>query len=272
MRFSQMTYTVAPGQPGGLQTLEEMADLAAELEFGALELSAGNLGERPAAEFGAICRERGLEVSCINGGANLVAEDAEEFAAAVETARGYLAMAVELDCPVIMIVPARADSMEDKPRATARMAEGLRVIIAEGRELGVTVTVEDFPNLLTPCSSIAEMQDLLERAPGLMVNYDNGNWIVGGDDPVEAVEAFAGRIANVHIKDWEPDPTQSRIETADGNWLRGGLHEEGIIDHAAVFAALETAGYDGWLAFEYEGVMDHVEATRLGMRYLRGLL
>ena len=73
MDFSLMTYTVAPGQPGGLQTLEEMADFAAELGFGALELSAGNLDGRPASEFGAICRERDLAVTCLNGNGHLPA-------------------------------------------------------------------------------------------------------------------------------------------------------------------------------------------------------
>ncbi len=268
MKFSLMTYTVA----GALETLEEIADLAVEVEFEGLELSAGGLKGRPASEFGAICRDRGLAVSCINGGADLVAEDDAEFAAGVDQAREYIEMAGELDCPVIMIVPARAASMEDKPRATARMGEGLGIIVDEAKSAGVTVTVEDFPNLLTPCSSIAEMEDLLGRAPGLMVNYDNGNWIVGGDDPVAAARAFAGRIANAHIKDWEPDPDQSRIQTADGSWIRGGLHGQGMIDHAAVFAALIETGYDGWLAYEYEGVLDHVEATREAMPYLREVL
>lgn len=272
MDFSLMTYTVQPSQPGGLRTLEEMADFAVELGFGALELSAGNLGERPAAEFGDICRERGLAVSCINGGANLVAEDEAVFDAGLRQALGYIEMAGPLDCPTIMIVPAPAASVEDKPRALARMAEGLRTVLAEAEPAGVTVTVEDFPNALTPCCSIADVRGLMELAPGLMLTYDNGNWIMGGDDPVDAVHAFSGRIANAHIKDWEPDPDRARKPTADGRWLRGGLHGQGIIDHASVFAALIETGYDDWLAYEYEGPLNHVEATRLGMEYLRRTL
>lgn len=272
MDFSLMTYTVQPTQPGGLQSLEEMADFAVELGFGALELSAHNLAGRSAAEFRAICSDRGLRVSCINGGANLVAEDEATFAAGLNQAREYLTLAQELDCPTIMIVPTPAASLDDKPRARARMAEGLRALVAEAQPLGVTVTVEDFPEVLTPCCSIADVRALLELVPGLMVTYDNGNWIIGGDDPVEAVHACAGRIANAHIKDWELSPTPSRKQLPDGRWVRGGLHGQGIIDHAAVFAALRETGYDGWLAFEYEGPLDHVEATRRGIQYLRSVL
>ena len=272
MRFSLMTYTVAPSQPGGLHTLEEMADLAVELEFGALELSAGNLGDRSAEGFGAICRDHDLAVSCINGGANLVGKDDGEFAGGLEKALEYVAMARQLDCPTIMIVPARAESVEDKPRAAERLAEGLRLVVDEARGSGVTVTIEDFPNLLTPCSSIAEVRYLLDAVPGLMLTYDNGNFIIGGDDPVQALRELGGRVANAHIKDWEPDPDQRRIRTADGRWLRGGLHGQGIIDHRAIFEELISQGYGGWLAFEYEGPMDHVQATRLGMQYLTDVL
>ena len=272
MRFSLMTYTVAPSQPGGLQTLEEMADFASELEFEALELSAGNLGGRSAQEFGALCRDRGLAVSCINGGADLAAADEAGFRAGLEQARRYLEMASTLDCPVIMLIPGRAASPQDKPRATARIAEGLRQILPQAENAGVAVTIEDFPNLLSPYASIQEVRYLLGRAPGLKLTFDNGNFLIAGDDPLEALRAFADYVVNVHVKDWEPDPEQRRICCADGSWVRGGLHGQGMIDHRAIFAELVRMGYDGYLAFEYEGVMDHVEATRRGMTYLREVL
>ncbi len=272
MRFSLMTYTVAPSQPGGLQTLEEMADLARELEFEAMELSAGNLGDRSADEFGAICRDRGLAVSCINGPADLAAVDQGDFQAGLDQARGYIEMAGTLDCPVIMLIPGRAASIEDKPRAAARIAEGLQQVVTEAEGAGVTVTLEDFPNLLSPYASVEEIRYLLERVPGLRLTFDNGNFLVAGDDPVQALKAFADRVVNVHIKDWEPDPDRRRIQCADGTWLRGGLHGHGLIDHRAIFAELLKMGYAGYLAFEYEGIINHVQATREGMAYLRQVL
>ena len=272
MRFSLMTYTVAPSQPGGLQTLEEMADLARELEFEALELSAGNLGDRSADEFGAICRDRGLGVSCINGPADLAAVEQGDFEAGLDQARGYIEMAGTVGCPIIMLIPGRAASMEDKPRAAARIAEGLQQVVAEAEGAGVTVTLEDFPNLLSPYASIEEIRHLLNEVPGLQLTFDNGNFVVAGDDPVQALKAFADRVVNVHVKDWEPDPDRRRIECADGSWVRGGLHGEGMLDHRAIFAELVRMDYNGYLAFEYEGVMDHVEATRQGMAYLRQVL
>ena len=43
----------------------------------------------------------------------------------------------------------------------------------------------------------------------------------------------------------------------------------GVIDYAAVFAALRAMEYDGFLSFEYEGRGHPIEAAREGMAYLR---
>ncbi len=272
MKLSLMTYTVHAGQPGGIETLEAIADFAAELNFGALELSARDLAGREAQDIASLCAGRNLQISCINGPADLTPVDDAAFEAGVVEACALIDAASAMGCPTVMIIPGRAASEEDKPRAAERIAAGLSRAVEHANERDVTVTIEDFPNLLAPYASIEEVGYLLDRVPGLMLTFDNGNWLVGGDDPAEAARAFGDRIANAHIKDWEIDPQQARIRTPDGRWIRGGLHGEGLLDHRAILSALAEIGYDGWLAFEYEGVMDHQEATRRGVEYLRGLL
>ncbi len=271
MRFSLMTYTVHAGQPGGLQTLEEMADFARGLEFEALELSARDLAGREPAEIAELCGARGLEISCINGPADLAAADDAGFEAGLVQARELTDAAAEMGCPVIMLIPGRAASEDDLPRAAQRIAQGLSQAVKYAAERHIAVTIEDFPNPLAPYASIDQVRYLLNWAPGLKLTYDCGNWVVGGDDPVEALYAFPGDIVNAHIKEWEPDPNEARIQTPDG-WLRGGLHGEGVLDQRAILTALVDIRFEGFLAFEYEGVLDHLDATRRGMDYLRGLL
>jgi len=272
MRLSLMTYTVHAGQPGGLGTLEEIADFAREVGFAALELSARDLTANTPAQARAICAERGLAISCINGPADVSGADDAAFEAGLAQGRELIAAAAQMDCPVIMVIPGRATSPGDKPRAAARIAQGLRALVSVGAEAGVTVSIEDFPNPLAPYASVEEVGYLLREAPGLGLTFDNGNWLIGGDDPVVAIEAFGDRIVNCHVKDWEPDPQQGRIQLPDGTWIRGGLHGAGLLDHRAILSALLATGYDGTLAFEYEGPLDHLEATRTGIAYLRGVL
>lgn len=271
--FSLMTYTVHGGQPGGIDSLEGIADFASELGFAALELSAGrDLAEHAPAEIADLCRARGLALSCINGAASLSARDSAEFAAGLQKAREMVDAAAAMGCPVVMLIPGMAESEADLPRAAERIVEGLREVIPYAERAGVTVTIEDFPNPLAPYASIAQVRYLLDNAPGLRLTFDNGNWLIGGDDPVAAIDEFADEIVNVHIKDWEPDPNEGSKTTPDGTAIRGGLHGEGILDQPAILRRLVEVGYDGILAYEYEGVEDHQEATRRGMAYLRGLL
>ncbi len=267
-----MTYTVHAGQPGGLETLDQIADFARELDFDALELSARDLGALEPAEARAICDERGLAISCINGPANLASPDDPEFEAGLAQGRALIRAAAQMACPVVMVIPGRARSEADKPRAAERIAEGLRRLVEEARDAGVALSIEDFPNPLAPYASIEEVRRLMDGVPGLALTFDNGNWVVGGDDPIDALREFADRIVNCHVKDWEPDPERRRIQCPDGTWIRGGLHGEGLLDHRAILSALVQTGYDGYLAFEYEGVMDHLEATRRGMAHLRRVL
>lgn len=272
MRWSLMTYTVNANQPGGLPGLAEIARFAREVEFAALELSARDLNDHTPEQARAICAEEGLAISCINGPADLATADEAGFEAGIGAAMELAEAAVTMACPVLMLIPGRATSPEDKPRAAARIAEGLGEVVSRTADLPLTVTIEDFPNPLAPYASIAEVRYLFEAVPGLGLTFDNGNWVVGGDDPVQAVQELAGRIANCHLKDWEPDPDRRHIQLPDGSWIRGGLHGQGLLDQRAILGALITAGYDGALAFEYEGPMDHCEATRRGMAYLRGVL
>ncbi|MEN6642283.1 MAG: sugar phosphate isomerase/epimerase family protein [Armatimonadia bacterium] len=272
MRFSLMTYTVAPSQPGGLQTLREMCAFAAEVGFEAMELSAGNLGEVSAREFAGICSDHGLAVSCLNGSANLADADEDEFLQGLDQARYYLDLVGQMNCPVLMIIPGRAVDAADKPRAAQRIADGLGQVVEWASEQGVFVTIEDFPNPLAPYCSISEVRWLLDSVPGLGLTFDNGNWIVGGDDPVKALKALGPKAINAHLKDWELDPERGHIETLDGRWIRGGVHGEGLLDQKAILSELKAQNYGGYLAFEYEGPLNHVEATRKGMRYLRSVL
>jgi sugar phosphate isomerase/epimerase len=249
-----------------------MADLAAELGFEALELSAGNLGERSPAEFARICSERELAVSCINGGADLANVDNSEFAQGLDQARYYVEMATQMECSQVMLIPGFAANEGDKRRAAERIAEGLTQIVEHAAERGVFITLEDFPNALAPYRTISEMRWMLETVPGLRLTYDNGNWMLGGDDPLTALKALGRYAINVHLKDWEVDPDQSRMQMPNGTWVRGGKHGQGLIDQKAVLAELKAQGYGGYMAFEYEGPKDHTLATRQGVAYLRGVL
>lgn len=272
MNFSLMTYTVGPGQPGGLPDLPSIVRFAAELGFVAVELSAGHLTDMTPQEFGQMCADNGLAVSCINGSCPMTSSREAEFLAGVDQAKLYVDWAAAMHCPVIMLLPGAALQETDKPRVRARVAQGLNLVVEYARQAGIVVTLEDFPNPLTPYCSIADLQWMFDHVPGLKLTFDNGNWLLGGDDPLTALRTLGAYVANVHLKDWELAPEKSPLRLPDGRYIRGGRHGHGLIAHKPILSELQRQGYTGYLAFEYEGPLNHCQATREGMAYLRDIL
>lgn len=88
--------------------------------------------------------------------------------------------------------------------------------------------------------------ELIRRtgSPHLKINYDPGNdaWL-RNRDPIDALDAVAPYIANVHIKDLKP------LTRGAGHpeWAPAG---EGMIDYGRHFARLREAGFAGSYSLE----------------------
>lgn len=80
----------------------------------------------------------------------------------------------------------------------------------------------------------ARLADFIDRLPETRfgINYDIGNSASLGYDPVEEIEAYGQRIANVHVKDRVLGGTTVPLGTGNANF-------------PAVFRALKRSGYSG---------------------------
>ena len=274
MKFSLMTYTMGPVLNSGRMSLLDVLKFASSLGFDALEFSIADFDRDSAANIKQALANLGLKVSCINGTYSLAARSDTKFQTAVENAKKMVDVAVSYDCGRVMYVPAFGPDIEgfdDRSRAAARIAAGLREIVKYATARQVFVTVEDFPSQLYPLSTIAEVQFMLDSVPGLKLTLDNGNFLPGGDNLMEAYARFKPYIENVHLKDWEFAPDDKGILCRNGKYIRGGSHGQGLMDQRELLMALEKDGYSNYLAFEYEGILDHEEQTRKGFQFLKSL-
>ena len=86
---------------------------------------------------------------------------------------------------------------------------------------------------------------------------DTGHIAVAGGDPVAAVRDWSDRINHLHVKDAR-QPILDSIVTEHGNtddiWKRRAFCAlgEGDIPLDAVFEAVRTSGYSGWLVVEQD--------------------
>lgn len=147
-------------------------------------------------------------------------------------------------------------------------------------EAGIRTVVHQ--HLGTLIETGAEVRRLMAMTdPDLLgICLDTGHWAFGtGENPVDAVREFGGRIWHVHFKDADPAVmAQSRAEgwhglqsTAHGVFCELG---KGSVDFPGVLAALEETGYDGWIVVEQDilpGMGNPRESAARNRAYLRGI-
>ena len=111
-------------------------------------------------------------------------------------------------------------------------------------EVGVGLTLE------TGQETADELAGLLSDLPEVYVNFDPANMILyGKGNPVEAVKVLAPWIRHVHVK----DAVASKVS---GQWGAEAAWTTGEVNADAFVAALDAAGFKGFLAVEREAGND----------------
>ncbi len=140
--------------------------------------------------------------------------------------------------------------------------EGLEQVAPAARETGVRVLIEPEPGLLIETSEeFADFYDGLD--PDLFgLNFDIGHFFCVGEDPAELIGRYAPLIGHVHLEDIGAD--RRHLHLVPG---------EGVIDFAAIVAALRQIDYRGYLTVElYTCAERPAEAAERSLRHLRRVL
>ena len=143
-------------------------------------------------------------------------------------------------------------------------AEGVKAVLPTARELGVTIAVEPEPGLFLQTTGEYRQwkQQWLAGEERVRMNFDVGHAFCVGEDPAAVAREMAGEYAHVHLEDIAANRVHQHL--APG---------EGAIDFPGLFAALDAAGYDGWVTVElYPFQDDAAGAARRAMRFLDALL
>jgi len=138
--------------------------------------------------------------------------------------------------------------------------EGLSAGAAYAERRGVTLALENHGRF---AGRGDQARDIIEGvgSPALRVNLDTGNFLLMGQDPLEAARDLADMIALVHLKDLRRATAEEPghiFADPDGQLLTGSVIGAGLVDLPAMIALLEEIGYSGWLSLEYEGADDPV--------------
>lgn len=133
---------------------------------------------------------------------------------------------------------------------------------------GVRALVElHFGTLLPSASTAASFLSGFDPA-NVGVIHDAGNMVFEGFESYRmGLELLGPYLAHVHLKNawWRRDGDRWSASFAPLT--------EGVVDVPALFAALRTVGYDGWVSFEdFSTTQPVLDRTRDNLAYVRSLL
>lgn len=243
--------------PGGMK-LADAIRLAKDAGFDGIEPALnleGELGldctERELLEIRKTAEEAGVELTSLASGLywdfSLTSSDANVRAKARDIVKKQLESASVLGVDTILVVPGAVgvdfipgSEVVPYDRAYDYALEALSQLASEAEAQRVNIGIENVWNkfLLSPL----EMRGFIDAIGSSYVGsyFDVGNVIYSGY-PEHWIPILGHRIKKVHFKDYRRDA--------------GGLHGfvdllAGDVDYAAVVAALNGIGYDGYVIAE----------------------
>lgn len=186
--------------------------------------------------------EAGLALPSIAGHGNLLEADPEKRAAHVTQVQANIDLAADLTgaegtpCMVCMGY-GKPDQYE---AVCEQIAQNFVELAAYGEKRGVVVALE--PHVGQAFDLPEKVQWLMERvgSPWFRLNFDNSHFEVMGRDIEEYVPLLAPYSVHTHVKD-------QRGISPDYQFLVPG---EGTFDYPRYIAAMDKAGYDGYLTVE----------------------
>lgn len=181
----------------------------------------------------------------------------------IDHTRRALDLCAELGAPHITTEPG-GPLAPGRSRAEAidLFVESLKPLADHAHDKGVLLLIEPEPGLLLETTD--QYLEVAERlnAPSIGLNFDVGHAFCVSEDLPRSIAKLANHTRHYHLEDIAATRVHHHLVPGTG-----------AIDFAAVIAAIQATGYDGWLTVElYPFTADPDQAARDAIEFLRPLV
>ncbi|MDD6031934.1 MAG: sugar phosphate isomerase/epimerase [Oscillospiraceae bacterium] len=279
MKFSVSIYSFMQYLRDGRMTPADCIVKAKEMGFDAIEFVDFVFpeGEDPvefARKMRAVADEQGMAISNFAVGANLLDGD---VAATIAKVKQKIDLAEIMGCPTLRHDVANAPAAptwKGYDTVVEQLAEACREITEYAKTKGIKTMTENHGYFSQDSLRVEKLINTVANDNfGQLV--DMGNFLCADDDPVLAVGRCAPYAFYAHAKDFivksgnGTNPGEGFFPSRGGNYLRGTIIGHGDVPVVQCLRALKLAGYDGYIAIEFEGMEDCIQGISIGLANLK---
>jgi len=281
MKVAVSSYSFSQAMRDGRLTLKECIAKAKEIGFEAIEfvdfnvtstLPEGMTMMEYAKELRAECDRVGIAVTNFTIGADFqnrdTAEEVERVKGMVDIAEAFGATGMRHD------VASGAKPYQSFDHALPKIAEGVRQVAEYAATKGIKTMSENHGFFAQDALRVEKLMNTVNH-PNYGWLVDMGNFTCADEDPAISVGIGAPYAFYVHAKDFiikpadGPNPGKFFFQSRNGNYLRGTIVGQGNVPVKHCLIALKKAGYDGYVAIEFEGMEDCILALEAGCENLK---
>ena len=167
---------------------------------------------------------------------------------------------------------------EDRGNQMDSVIARLNEMCAAAKEYGITVTLEDFDDITSPCCRMDDILFLMQSVDGLKYTFDTGNFRYCLEDAAEAYEKLKDYVVHAHLKDRSYDTANANADLSNGKAdLSGAIMYPaevcgGVIGIDKLLKRLKADGYSGILAIEHFGASDQLNYMKKSAENIRTVL
>jgi len=251
-------------------TLEQALIAAADIGYTGLECDLRRLTDRSTAGLFSRC---GLAVASVYAWYDFLNDTPGQ---ALDKMRGHIATAELFGAKKIMAIPGFFGEGGSSDEEYDIFAQRLSTLCGLAAEHGMTVTVEDFDDVNSPCFNTKGLLRLLENAQGLRLTFDTGNFAYANENAADAYDRLKGYISHVHLKDRSRDISRANADGSNGKAdIAGEMMYPcevgaGYVGAEEIVKRLISGGYGGDFSVEHFGAVNQYEYMKRSFENITG--
>jgi sugar phosphate isomerase/epimerase len=227
------------------------------------------------------CNEMGLEIPMLCCSPDFTHPDPAFRAQEIEKEKRWIEMSNALGARFCRVLSGQRRPEVSREEGIELAATSIQACLPFAAEHGVTLVLEnhykdgfwDYPEFAQPMDIFCDLVEAVGEHPGFGVNYDPSNTLLAGEDPLELLARVKHRVVTMHASDRYlkhgtlEDLAREEGVTGYAERLAHGEIGQGMNDYDAIFATLNSTGFDGWISIE-DGV-DGPEQLERSVAFLR---